>query len=432
MQRSCVRASIGLILVLAAILGGTAQSAKAAADAVTITYWDFISPKGDDPRGKALAENIARFEAKNPGIKVQVQVVPWQLIDTQLVQAAAAKDTPDVIRITNYFFQLHAKAGTLEPLNTYVKNWDNDAFVVPWNDTVFDGNKIGIPYDVRTIVLEYRDDLIKQAGLKVPRTWEEVCHVAGALTKGNVVGFEMGLSKADLASNLMETFLPLVWAAGGEILDAKGKAAFNSKAGVQAVQAIYDIMHKCKGMTLASLGYGYNDVQNGLRAGTIAMGTLGTHRVATIRAQGNFGDRFLSMPLPGFSPDKPAPGYMIYFVLSMGRYSKHKEEAWKFIEFMTNREAELVRVKGGEVPSRKMTYEDPGFKSIKGIDAKEMFVWRDYMVKYGHSFRHPEQWQQFMRLLADTIQPILLRQTPIEAALNQLAEKYDALVEGGK
>jgi multiple sugar transport system substrate-binding protein len=391
---------------------------------VTLRYWEMLPPKADDPRSQAQMDNIASFEAKTPGVKVKWEHVPFGLTEPQLIQAAAAGDTPDVVRIYSMFLELHAKAGTIEPLDARVQGWDRSALLVPWNATVFDGKKIAIPHDVRATVLEYRDDLLKPAGVAVPRTWAELCKAAGTLTKGNVVGLEMGLSPKDLGSNLAEVFVPLVWAAGGDVLDAQGKAAFNSEAGVRALQAIYDIMHQCKGMTQASLGYGYNEVHEGLRAGTIAIGTLGSHRVATIRKQGNYGDRFRSVALPGFTPDRPAPAYINFWTLAIGRHSKQKDLAWKFIEHMTGREAELRRAKAGEVPTRKDTFQDPWFKLA---EAGDMLAWRDYLERHGRSLNHPEKWQQFMRLLATTVQRIMLKETPIKPALDDLARQFNAL-----
>jgi multiple sugar transport system substrate-binding protein len=424
---SLMKKSVLGIVLVSVLIFTLCTAGGLAAPAVTITYWDFISYGGDDPRGKAMAENIASFESKNPGIKVKVETVPYPQISSRLIQATATKKTPDVIRIQDMFLSLNVAAGTLAPLDAYARghNW-NDS-LIPKKAVVFNKKIVAIPHDVRCPVLEYRADLLQKKGLKVPQTWDELGKTGALLSENGVSGFEMGLSRADLASNLIETFTAMLWDAGGEVFDKNGRAAFNSKAGVKVVQTLYDLMFKYKAMSKESLGDTYNSIHQGLQSGTIAMGTLGTHRVNTVRIQGGLGDRLQTAPLPGFSRNKPATTLMFYFTLAMGSYPTDKEAAWKFIDFMTSREAELRRAKAGELPIRLSTYNDP---SCQG---KEILMWKDYMAKHGRTFRYPEQWEQFSVMFADTMQKIMLKQSQIKPALDALAKEYNALAaQSGK
>jgi len=420
-----MKKSILGVILISMLLYALGTGGGLAAPSVTITYWDFIPFGGDDPRGKALADNVASFEAKNPDIKVKVETVPYPQISSRLIQAAATGKTPEVIRIQDMFLSLHVAAGTIAPLNEYARNHNWLDSLIPKSGVTFQNKIMAIPQDVRCPVLEYREDLLRKKGLKVPQTWDELGQTAAALSGDGVSGFEMGLSRSDLASNLVETFVSMLWDAGGEVFDKNGKAAFNSKAGVKVVQTLYDLMYKYKAMSQNSLSYTYNSIHQGLQSGTIAMGTLGTHRVNTIRVQSGLGDRLQTAALPGFSRSKPSPTLMFYFTLAMGNYTDDKKAAWKFIEFMTSREAELRRVKAGELPISVSTYNDPWFQSGQ---AKEMLMWKDYMAKRGRAFRYPEQWEQFSVMFADTIQYIMLKQAPIKPALDELAKKYNALL----
>src|SRR5690554_1833592 len=128
MKRFITGIMLAFVLILALCAGRELTAAP-----VTITYWDFIPYGGDDPRGKAMAENIASFEAKNPGIKVKVETVPYPQISSRLIQAAATKKTPDVIRIQDMFLSLNIAAGTIIPLDGYAKdrNWQDS--LIPKN-----------------------------------------------------------------------------------------------------------------------------------------------------------------------------------------------------------------------------------------------------------------------------------------------------------
>ncbi len=74
-RRRCL--AVATAAVAATVLVGCAPSAEPSDSQgpVTLTYWDFLDPSQDNPRAKALKENIANFEAANPNIKVNLSVV---------------------------------------------------------------------------------------------------------------------------------------------------------------------------------------------------------------------------------------------------------------------------------------------------------------------------------------------------------------------
>src|SRR3990167_8199346 len=86
-RRTCWGLTLFLALVLVA---GSGLTAVAFAQTVTVRYWDFIDHKLDNPRSRALAQHIQRFEAANPGIKISAEIMPWHQVAPQLIQAAAA------------------------------------------------------------------------------------------------------------------------------------------------------------------------------------------------------------------------------------------------------------------------------------------------------------------------------------------------------
>ena len=89
-----------LISVIAATLtlgtalvgcGGNSSSSKSSGKEATITYgiWDKIQ----EPGMRQIAD---AFEAKNPGIKVKIEVTPWDQYWTKLEAAATGGSLPDV------------------------------------------------------------------------------------------------------------------------------------------------------------------------------------------------------------------------------------------------------------------------------------------------------------------------------------------------
>lgn len=419
----------GTAVILAALAVMAVAAPVAMAQTVTLRYWDFIDPKLNNPRSRALAEHIKRFEAANPTIKVTVEVLPWHQVAPQLIQAAAAGRTPDVARVLIWDLPQLVKAGTAASLNEFTDRWPASVkgdFVVDWNATVWDGRKMAIPYEHRVFVLWYRKDLLAEAGVGVPRTVDDLVTAGRALSKGATQGMVIGLSRASQASALAEWFYPMLWAGGGDLLNAQGEPIFHQAPGVRAVNTLAELVRK-GAMPQAVSAYTYEEIFQGVKAGTIAMTGLGSHRVVTAREAGNLGDKLQTAPFPGYTAERPAPAHVMGWNMMMGKDSKHRDAAWKFIEHITTPESQIMTAKmTGEMPTRKSAYADPWFKTK---EAGELMFWKDYMEKGGRMPRYPEKYVELSQLIADAVQEVVLRNVSAQDALAKAADRYKSLTK---
>ncbi len=418
----------GLGLTLAQACGPAAPGSQTSASQpaskgpVTLTYWDFITPGDNTPRGQALAANLKNFEAENPDIKVKVEVLPPAQIYPQAVQAAAAKKTADVIRVYIQFLEGHVNAGTIDPLDSYLGGWDKSDWLVDWNASVFKGKKMGVPYEHRVLLLLYRKKLLEERGIAVPKTWDEVLAGAKKIGPDNPMGVAVGLSKSDNANVLTEFFAGGVVGAGGKLFNDDGTVAFNSEAGARTFRLIDDF-YKQKATSQAAVNYTYDSVTDGLKSGTIAMGFLGSHRIAAIQA-GAKGDLGFAR-LPGWQAGKPGPSLPSGFYLSLGKYSSYKEQAVKFIDFMTGPKAAVELSKGGEVPPRKSSYKDPFFSTPVAADALR---YKEILESDPRWVQYPEKWLEAEDMLADAAQQMVLQNRSPKEVLDGVAKKYNALI----
>ena len=81
---------VGVAAAVSLLAAGCSGSASESDGPVTLTYWDFLDPSQDNPRSKALKENLADFEAANPDINIELSVVSLGDMLNRLPQAAAA------------------------------------------------------------------------------------------------------------------------------------------------------------------------------------------------------------------------------------------------------------------------------------------------------------------------------------------------------
>ncbi len=391
-----------------------------ASAATEIVFWNNFQVD-KSPRGQALARNVERFQAKHPDIRVRVEVAPFATVDANLIQGAAAGSTADVVKIYNIALPLHVSAGSIQPLDKYAEKTDKTDWLLPWSSTVFDGKKYALPYEYRFFALLYRKDILDKAGMRVPTTWDEVCQAAGKINSPQVMGYAFGLSQAQATSVLLEWADDMVLSAGGKWFDEKGRAIPNNLAAVKFFQTIADLVGKCRASGQAVVGFTYETIHQGLAAGTIAMAGLGTHRYVAIRAAGAK-ENLLWAPPPSYEKGKPAPVHVLGWTLVMGKHTKQPEAAWKFMEFMTSPEAQVLVAQGGEMPTRKSTYKDAWFKSP---EAKFMAEWSEYIAQNGRPGHYPAGWLNFGQILAEETQAIVLKGVAPEQALANVVEKYN-------
>ena len=91
MNRKIMGVIFALLMVLAWSMEGEA------ATPVTVRVWTFLKPSGTTGREMALNKIITDFEATHPGIKVQVEPIPYQELPRQFAVAISAKNAPDIV-----------------------------------------------------------------------------------------------------------------------------------------------------------------------------------------------------------------------------------------------------------------------------------------------------------------------------------------------
>lgn len=127
---------------------------------------------------EVVAELVRDFERENPGVRVQVQAIPWNAAHEKLLTAFAADGLPDICQLGNTWIPEFAILGVLTPLQPYVDASQvvrpADYFPGIWNTNLIDGRLVGVPWYVDTRLLFYRKDMLRDAGVtQPPRTWDE-------------------------------------------------------------------------------------------------------------------------------------------------------------------------------------------------------------------------------------------------------------------
>ncbi len=410
-----------LLLPLAAALLLASVSAQ------TLVFWTFLDPAADGPRERVQSELIAQFEAENPGVTVQVEVLPFADIGSRMIQAVAVNRGPDVFRITApRMFQEQFEAGTIYPMDEFVADWTDEQkndFLLPWDMGTYEGSKMALPIEHRAVMMWYRADLLEEIGVEVPTTWEQAIPIAQQLAEEGYIGYAIGLSTGGAGNGFLEWFRPAIWAAGGDYLDDDGNAIFDSEAGVRAFQLLYDLSHEYGLNPELAWNWTVDDAYQGFRAGRVAFTNWGTHRVAAGREA--LGDDLQVAPVLGFEDGGPASTEVSGWHLAISATSTQPDLAFRFIEHMTSTEAMVMNaIEAGEVPARVSAFDDPWFSET--AEGQEMLHWRDVLLESGRLARIPADYTRLHDILVNAAQQIVLNSAPIEQTLQQAAQEYNS------
>jgi len=189
--------------------------------------------------GDTLAETypdlIKAWEAKNPGYKVNVELVGWDQCQDKVTTLAAAGTPVALAYVGSRTLKQFADSDLIIPI-TYT-DAEKAAYYPHIVDTVtYNGQQWGIPTAFSTKALFWNKDLFTKAGLdpnKPPKTWDELLADAKTIKdKTGVPGYGLPAKTMD---NTMHQFLHYVYTNNGTVTDATGKITLDSPENLAAL-----------------------------------------------------------------------------------------------------------------------------------------------------------------------------------------------------
>ena len=104
-------------------------------------------------------------------------------ITTLIPTAYANGEAPDILYVEPSTFTKYAEKGMLADLSPYYTD-DLKADILPsaLEAVTIDGKIYALPIEMETLGLFYNVDMLKEAGIEPPKTWDELYEAAKALT----------------------------------------------------------------------------------------------------------------------------------------------------------------------------------------------------------------------------------------------------------
>lgn len=184
---------------------------------------------------EAHEARLAEFEDAT-GIDVVYDYVPFPNMKEALTTEMVAGGDYDVVSVMDQW--VSSLAMLMEPIGPGIAAQGTDLSDFPaahMRHGMLNGELIGLPVRGHVQLMFYRTDILAEAGVEPPKTWEDMVTAAKAIQDStDASGVALPYGKLN-GQNLM-VWMNLLWGKGGDLFDADGNPIFNSAEGVAATE----------------------------------------------------------------------------------------------------------------------------------------------------------------------------------------------------
>lgn len=155
---------------------------------VEIEFWHAMA----DSNGDALNKLVDKFNAENPGIKVNAYFQGhYKDLFEKLSGSAQAGNLPTLSMIYCNRLTAYVMNDLVEELDPYIFDKEIGIDEAVWNDIpvglrdngMWDGKHYSLPFNKGAYLMYYNVDALAEANIEVPKTWDQLREAAEILSK---------------------------------------------------------------------------------------------------------------------------------------------------------------------------------------------------------------------------------------------------------
>ncbi|NQT60342.1 MAG: sugar ABC transporter substrate-binding protein [Bacteroidetes bacterium] len=417
---------LALMLVPFSIFAGA--ETDGAAEDVNLTVFRWSAGAGRPAYEAALA----RFEAANPGVTVELSDVPWGEYVDSMVKFQMAGSLPDVFTQYDASIGSFYAMGALLPLDDLLPAGLREEFYPgQWELGVVNGETVGVTFRNGAHVFFYNKDMLRAAGLPQniidngPRTYDEILMAAEACTidkDGDGTIDQYGYSDNYGDEEGYHQLRSLMMAAGSGPVDTTTfEATMNDAKGVAALQFLVDL--NTKGYVPAgSLAKDNNLKKEEFANGLTAMIEGGNWIEATVTAAGlgfDLGVTYVPYPDNIASSQGASAAFVAH---SVGSTTEYPELATALVVELSSKEfiGEYCTIQNFLPPRIDVATTDPFYQ--KGL--WPTYIGATTLPKYGALPKHAKV-VELSKIMQIAIEKAMMGQSTPKEALDEAAAKWN-------
>ena len=304
---------------------------------------------------------IPQFEEET-GIKVTMDELGYvDLYQKLTADFVAETGNYDLMTVDIVWSGEYAANGYTLPLDDFMARDEaeldlDDIMPVSWTLGEYEGKQWAYPLAGYANVLNYRKDILAEAGIDPPTTQEELLAAAQALTDADNDFYGMALLGAK-GSAVAQDYMAWVQQHGGSILDASGAPALNTAENVEILEFFGSLFEYAPP---GSTDYWWDQRETAFRTGNVALmegwsiARAGYENPEISTIVGNVDITFAPVA-EGMEPTYGFGGWGI----GINADSENADAAWEFIKWLTSPEVQKEWIRNDGAPIRRSTLEDP-------------------------------------------------------------------------
>ncbi|WP_434081524.1 ABC transporter substrate-binding protein [Sanguibacter sp. Z1732] len=312
----------------------------------------------------------AEFEDAHPDVDITIETFAWPEFYTMWTTGLATGQVPDLsTALPNHVVEMIG-AEALVPLDDVIEEIGHERFSeAALTEGSKDGHAYAIPIYSHAQVMWYRTDLLEDAGIAVPETWEELAHAAAALTEDGTYGLSVPLGANDMMGSRFLNFY--VQSAGERLLADDGRANLTSEAALEGIDYWVEAYRSTS--PEGSLNYDVLDQATLFYQGRTAFDfNSGFHISGVEGASPDLLGDIAAAPLPRMAAGEPHYGGETSNIpMVVWEASDVQEEAKAFLRFLYNDEDYiefLHSVPGGMLPAMSDISDSPEYQDNDVIE----------------------------------------------------------------
>jgi multiple sugar transport system substrate-binding protein len=373
----------------------------------------------------ATEEIIKNFEAQNPDIDVEIELTPYKQYFVKLNAAASGGVTPDVFWMNMPNFSTYAKHGLLAPIDTYLegsKTNINDFVQSSVQAYNANGNQYGIPRDIDSIAVWYNKELFDKAGVAYPTndwSWEDMKEKAAKIktaTDDSIYPIMMNLTDGQ------ETYFNLILQSGTEIVaDNKKSTNVASQDAITTYKKVQELMNK--GLLPNAQQISELSMSELFQSGRAAIAYSGSWNSLPFSTNQKISDHIGVVTMPKI---KRHAGVSHSLAHVMSNNTDHKEEAWRFIEYLSSDEAQTILGSSRTAIPAKITASQSWVESFDNVDVSAY----TQSLKTAHQYPTAANTAKWHSILNDGMKKVWLGADP-EQVMPQVSKRIDRVLKKG-
>jgi multiple sugar transport system substrate-binding protein len=381
-----------------------------------------------------IQDNIKNFEAENPHIKVNLTDYAWPDYQDSLILRFRGNTQTDVIYGGQDWLPAWASAGFVAPLEDIapdgaVADLEKDIAGFARSDTTYEGKVYGLPYYADTISFLYNKEILANAGIAVPQTWEEVTAAAEKLKAAGMERPFVYEYNQELP-NFFDAFVAQSYGRGAVMFDDDLNAVFDDPANgaYQQLQWIADA--NARGLIQPETHE--SKIILAMNTGKHAFTVVYNYNLAAMNNKANqpLAGQFALAPMPGAV--QSTLGFSKFYAVTAKTASdpERGEAAWKFINFMAG--------KPYVVAKRWAAEKGLGFGQLPLYEDKDVIeAWGKWIdvptLKKQASTATAGTWTEWSGIWSAYFRPLLAKAMVGEASVDEVmkdgAQRWNALKE---